>query len=117
MTNKKESHKLSITAGIAGLTAAAIGTYFLYGHKDAVKNRAKVKGWMLKAKGEVLEELEKAGDITEEKYHGIVGSVLKKYHDLKKIDKTDVSGFLESMKDEWKEMAGVKKPQKKSKKK
>ena len=38
---------------------AAAGTYFLYGSKDAKKNRKAVKSWALKAKAEVLEALEK----------------------------------------------------------
>ena len=112
---KKTSDTCSIAAGLIGLTAAAVGTYFLYGHKDAIKNRAKVKGWMLKAKGEVLEELENAGDVTEEKYHSAVDMVLKKYHELKHINKEDVTDFLDSMKDEWKHMTKAS-PKKKSKK-
>jgi hypothetical protein len=56
------ARKAEIGAGIAaGVAAAALGAYFLYGSKDAKKNRAKVKGWMLKARGEVLEQLENHG--------------------------------------------------------
>src|SRR4051812_38556819 len=68
MADKKAAPTGAIIAGIAGLTAAAIGAYYLYGHKDSKKHRAKVKSWMLKAKGEVLEELEKVQDVTESAY-------------------------------------------------
>ena len=91
----------AVIAGIVGLTAAAIGTYYLYGHKDAEKNRAKVKGWMLKAKGEVLDELEKVQDVTESVYMAAVDAVAKKYHELKNIDAADLEAFIKEMKDHW----------------
>ena len=58
MAKKKQSvtNNQKIAAGV-GLTAAAVaaaGAYFLYGSKDADKNRKTVKSWGLKAKAEVL---------------------------------------------------------------
>ena len=55
MIKKSRHTKRNVTWGF-GLAATAIGTYFLYG-KEKIKNRRKVKGWMLKVKGEVLENL------------------------------------------------------------
>jgi hypothetical protein len=101
MTEKKTSGAGAIVAGIAGVTAAAIGAYYLYGHKDAEKNRAKVKGWMLKAKGEVLEELEKAQEVTESAYMSAVDTVTKKYNDLKSIDAAELASFMAEMKAHW----------------
>ena len=91
----------AVVAGIVGLTAAAIGTYYLYGHKDAEKNRAKVKGWMLKAKGEVLDELEKVQDVTESVYMTAVDAVAKRYNELKNIDAADLETFIKEMKGHW----------------
>jgi hypothetical protein len=91
----------AIIAGIAGLTAAAIGAYYLYGHDDAKKNRAKVKSWMLKAKGEVLEELEKAQEVTESAYVSAVDTVAAKYKELKNIDPEELSSFMSEMRDHW----------------
>lgn len=107
MTTKKNTTPAgAIVTAIAGLTAAAIGAYYLYGHKDADKNRAKVKGWMLKAKGEVLEELEKVQDVTETAYMGAVDTVAKKYNELKNIDADELNTFIGEMKDHW---SGIKK--------
>lgn len=91
----------AIIAGIAGITAAAVGAYYLYGSKDAEKNRAKVKGWMLKAKGEVLEELENAKEVTEDAYHSAVDAVAKKYQDLKSVDAEELAAFVAEMKGHW----------------
>ena len=58
MAQKNSKNELSTAQKVGigfGLTAAAVtaaGAFFLYGSKEAAKNRKKVKGWMLKAKGE-----------------------------------------------------------------
>ncbi len=101
MAQKKNSGSKAVVAGIVGLTAAAIGAYYLYGHKDAEKNRAKVKGWMLKAKGEVLDELEKVQDVTESVYMAAVDAVAKRYNELKNIDAADLETFIKEMKGHW----------------
>ncbi len=105
-SGQNNSHTGAIIAGLAGITAAAIGGYYLYGHKDAEKNRAKVKGWMLKAKGEVLEELEKGKEVTEAAYMSAVDTVAKKYNELKKIDVDELEAFIHEMKEHW---MGIKK--------
>ena len=62
-TDISNAQKLGIGVGLTTAAVAAVGAYFLYGSKDAPKNRKKVKSWALKAKGEVLEVLEKAEKI------------------------------------------------------
>lgn len=91
-----------IGVGIAAVVAATAGTYFLYGSKNASRNRKKIKGWMLKAKGEILEKLENVKDINEEIYHKIVNEVSNKYQALKSIDKKDVMAFADELKKHWK---------------
>ncbi len=118
MVHKKKettSHTGSFVAGIAGLTAAAVGAYYLYGSKDAAKNRAIVKGWMLKAKGEVLEQLEGAKEITQEGYMTAVDAVLKKYNKIKSVEPKELESFIESMKSHWDNMQGAKKKTSKKK--
>jgi len=89
MAQKKSTNDLSKAQKVGigfGLTAAAVtaaGAYFLYGSKKATQNRKKVKGWMLKAKGEVLETLEKAESITEDEYKALVETASKAYGTVK----------------------------------
>ncbi len=101
MSKNKKASVGAITAGIVGVTAAAVGTYYLYGHKDAKKNRAKAKSWMLKAKGEVLEKLEQTQDVTEPLYHKAVDAVVAKYNQLKSVDQEELVMFLKDMKSHW----------------
>ncbi len=93
--------KVAIGAGIAAIAAAAAAGYFLYG-KDGAKNRKKVKGWMLKAKGEVLEGVEKLKDVTEEEYAMILDKVGAKYKAVKNIDPAEVEAMVKELRGHWK---------------
>src|SRR4051812_25733274 len=94
-----------IGAAVVALAAAAAGTYFLYGSKNAVQNRKKVKAWSLKAKAEVLEKLEKLKDVNEEVYQKIVEQVSEKYQNLKDIDPKEVQAFAKELKGHWRAIA------------
>lgn len=107
MAEKKSKKGLSSAEKIGigfGLTAAAVtaaGAYFLYGSKNANQNRKKVKGWMLKAKGEVLEALEKAEEITEDEYRALVETASKAYGTVKSATSGEVKDFQKEMHDHW----------------
>lgn len=105
MAKKKQGLSSAQKVGIGvGLTAAAVtaaGTYFLYGSKNAAKNRKKVKSWALKAKGEILEVLEKAEHITEEEYHALVDKVGDAYGKARKLSANEVKDFKREMRSNW----------------
>lgn len=108
--SKKASINHNTKAGIgAGLAAAALaaaaGTYFLYGSKEATKNRKAVKSWMLKAKAEVLEGIEKAQNMTQKDYEALVKAVSGAYAGIEGISKTDLTTFTKDMKAQWDGMA------------
>lgn len=102
-TKKKEGHAVQAGIGLALAAAAAAGAYFLYGSKDAKKNRKIVKGWALKAKGEVIEKIEQVkGELTEENYNKIVDGVVAKYSKLKTTTEDEVADLVKDMKGHWK---------------
>ena len=107
MAQKKSKKEISSSqkAGIGfGLTAAAItaaGAYFLYGSKSATKNRKAVKGWMLKAKGEVLETLERAEEITEKEYKTLVETACGAYATVKNASVGELKDFKIEMLEHW----------------
>lgn len=110
MAKKKVEQKMSTKTKVGigfGLTAAAVaaaGAYFLYGAKEAPQNRKKVKGWVLKAKGEVLEALEKAEAITEDEYNKLVETAGKAYGTVKKATAGEVKDFRKEMHSHWVEL-------------
>ncbi len=102
MAKKKSTGKKAAGIGLGVAAALAAGAYFLYGSKEGAKRRAKIKGWMLKAKGEVLERLEKAKEVNQKTYHKIVDDVAKKYKGLTNVDLKELEGLKKDMKKHWK---------------
>lgn len=95
------AQKLGLGVGLTTAAVAAAGAYFLYGSKDAPKNRKTVKSWALKAKGEVLEVLEKAEKITEDEFSALVDTVVGTYGKAQKLSKKDLSDFKKEMGENW----------------
>lgn len=105
--SKKKKQELSTTQKFeigVGLTAAAVaaaGAYFLYGSKDAEKNRKAVKSWALKAKADVLEKLEDAKKMTRDEYEEVVHAAAAAYAGAKNATKKDLKAFTEEMMEHW----------------
>lgn len=95
------SQKLGLSVGLTAAAVAAAGAYFLYGSDEAANNRKKVKGWALKAKGEVLEALEGAEHMTEEQFGAVVEKVLATYNKARTLSKSDVKSFKAEMMESW----------------
>ena len=102
--DKNIKKEVRAMGGITGLAAAAAGAYFMYGSKDAKKNRKTVKSWTLKMKAEVLEKIEKLKDIDEKIYKDIVSNATEKYSKLKETDTLDVEKIGKEMASHWREI-------------
>jgi hypothetical protein len=96
---------LAVITGV-GLSAMALvaGAYFLYGAKEAGSNRKKVRGWMLKAKGEVLDGVEKLKSIDEAVYNKLIDTVLERYKKVKTINLADIEVLTKELKGHWKNL-------------
>lgn len=103
---KPEGHGLEIGLALAGIATVA-GAVFLYGTDAGKKKRKEIKGWMLKAKGEVVEKLEKAKEVNEETYHKIVDTVAAKYKAVKSIAPEELAEVVADLKKSWKHIAQV----------
>jgi hypothetical protein len=102
--NNKESSGVSAGAAVAigaGVLALAAGSYYFFG-PEGKKNRGKLKGWMIKMKGEVIEKMESAKDLSEAMYEKIVDSVAAKYAKAGKITEAEIRLFADSLKRQWK---------------
>lgn len=100
---KKESHTgLMVLGGLA--VAAAAGAYFAYGNKEVQKKVKKVRSWALKAKGEVLEKIEKLKQIDEELYYKTIDAVVGKYQKIKSVDLGELTAVAKDLKSHWKQI-------------
>lgn len=110
MSKLKTVTAIGIGAGLAAAAiGAAVGSYLLTGSR-AAKTKRVLKGWMLKAKGEILEQLEKAGDVGEEMYYQTVDQVAAKYSKMAGVAQDEVDDMAAELKKQWKLVAkGLKK--------
>jgi hypothetical protein len=93
---------VEVGLALAGLAAVA-GGVFLYGTDAGKKKRKAIKGWMLKAKGEVIEKLENLKEVNEENYHKIVDAVETKYKALKSVAPEELARSCCRFKKSWKQ--------------
>ena len=88
--------------GIGMLAALSAGAYYLYGTKEGAKRRLRIRGWMLKAKGEIIEKMESLKEVNEKNYNALVENVMKKYQGVKNIDPAEVKALVSDLKKHWK---------------
>lgn len=91
-------------AAAAAAAAAAAGAYWFYGAKDAPRHRRAVRSWMLRARAEVLEAMEKLGDIDKETYLRIVDEVLKRYANTAGVTSAELAQAARDLKSTWQKM-------------
>ena len=110
---KKKGISTGEVVGI-GATVAALGAaaYIMFG-PDAKKNRKAIKGWAVKMKGEIIDKLEDAKEITEPVYHKIIDTVSSKYAKIKKVDPKELELAILDVKKHWNTMMKDMKPKKK----
>ncbi len=108
---------VGIGVGLTAAAAALAGAYFLYGSKNAAKNRKAVKSWALKAKADVLEVIEKAETMTKEEFEKVVATVGAGYVAAKQMTDVDLVAFQKEMMTHWKDLTKTLSPKKKPTKK
>jgi len=104
-TQSKKSNVGSIVAIGAGVAALTAAGYFFFG-PSGEKNRKKMKGWVIKMKGEIVEKMESVQEVTEPVYNSIVDAVAKKYSSV--VDKVELDSLVKELKKHWKLISGAK---------
>ena len=88
----------------AAVAALAAGAYFFFGPKGKAHQKH-AKAWAIKMKGEVVERLENAKDVTESTYNDIVDSVANRYGKSSKVAVAEVQALAKDLKKHWKAIA------------
>lgn len=116
---KTTTQKKGISAGTvaaigAGVAAVGAISYYFFG-PHGKKHRQQFKGWMIKMKGEIIEKIEKASDVTEETYHKIIDTIAAAYIKSGRASEEQVQMYAGELKKQWKNIAAAaKKHSKKS---
>jgi hypothetical protein len=85
-------------ASIAGLAATA---YFLLG-PGGKKHQKQAKAWAIKMKGDVIERLETAREVSEPVYREIIDSVAREYVKGMKAGQKEIDSLAQDLKKHWK---------------
>ncbi len=109
--------KTAMTLGAGLVAATAAGAYFLFGTQEGKKTQKKMRGWMVKAKGDVMDKIEDMKEMTEEGYYEMIEKVIAKYKKLKKVEEAEADMLAKDLKKHWKnikkELSAPKTPAKK----
>lgn len=106
MAQNKQNNSLPIGLGVAAAAAAAAGgAYWLYGAKHSAQHRKMAKSWMLKARAEVMDAIEKLEDIDKERYMQIVDTVVKGYA-AAGATSSEVKHMMRDFASSWKHIQG-----------
>lgn len=100
MAKKISSHNVAKGLGLAALAAATAGVYYFYGPKGT-KHRKALKSWTVKARGEVMENLENMKELSQTAYKQAVDKVMDKYRKVKNIDPKELALLAEELKGHW----------------
>ncbi len=100
-TNRNNNDSKEAVMVGAGLAALLAGAYFFLG-PDGKKHQRKMRGWMVKMKGEVLEKIEDAKEVTQPIYNEIVDTVAHANQVAGKIPQTEIAALAADLKRQWK---------------
>lgn len=101
--SKNKGSKVGVAvAGLATLAAAAAGTYYFFGSKQAVAHRKAAKAWAEKAKKEVIKEIGKLEKVSKATYEKTVAGVMKKYNAAKAAAPSEITHLGKELKNQWK---------------
>ena len=103
MAKKEDNTKITAAAGVAAgvAAAAAAGAYWLYGAKHAAKHRKLPRSWMLKARAEMMDLVEKAQDIDKDTYMQLAGEVAKRYGAAAGVTAAESKKLVQDLKSGW----------------
>ena len=88
---------VALGTSLAGLAASA---YFLF-TEDGKKAQKQAKAWAIKMKGDVVEKLENAREVSEPIYHQIIDTVAAKHEKIKKNGPKEVKELAKDLKKHW----------------
>lgn len=106
----KEQKKTGVALGVGVAAAAAVaaaGAYWFYGSQHASQHRKQVRSWMLKARAEAMEAVEKMNDIDKKKYTAIVQDIVSRYSKRAGATVGEIAHMKKDLMDTWSHMSAA----------
>ena len=99
----KKSNSSAVKLFKFGATLAALAaTVYFFLEPKGKKKESEAKAWAIKMKGDVIEKLELAKDVSEAAYHEIIDSVAAKYQKEVTSNSKEIRELAEDLKKHWK---------------
>jgi len=105
-TTKGKSSAVGVVALGASLAGLAASAYFLLS-EEGKKNQKYAKAWAIKMKGDVVEKLESAREVSEPVYHQIIDTVAAKHEKIKKDGPKEVKELAKDLKKHWTTISSI----------
>jgi len=103
-TKKSGSNAVNLVVLGASLAGLAASAFFFFGPKGE-KNQKHSKAWAIKMKGDVIEKIEAADNISEAVYREIIDSVAVEYKKAMKAGNEEINALARDMKEHWEAIA------------
>ncbi|HWB33995.1 MAG TPA: hypothetical protein VG753_01590 [Candidatus Paceibacterota bacterium] len=100
---------VGVGAGLAAVAATGAAAYWLYGAKHSAAHRKMAKSWMLKARAEVLDAVEKLNDIDKAQYLALAQRVVENYGSKAGASAQQMSQMMRDFKSAWAHMQAAQK--------
>lgn len=100
----KDSNGVKLAVLGASIAGAAATAYFFLGPKGK-KHQKHAKAWAIKMKGDIVEKLETAREVSEPVYHQIIDAVAAKYEKGAKISGAEIKALAADLKKHWRTLS------------
>ncbi|MCK9393967.1 MAG: hypothetical protein WCX30_01785 [Candidatus Paceibacterota bacterium] len=113
---EKKSNLMKMVIVGAGIASVAATAYFFLGSKGK-KHQKHLKSWAIKMKGDVIEKIEEAKDVSMTSYHEIIDNIAAEYKKGENANQEEIDELAKDLKKHWKTISGSVKEIKKDVKK
>ncbi len=96
----KNNNAVKIAVVGASIAALAGAAYFFLGPKGK-QHQKQAKSWAIKMKGDVVEKLEQAKEISETNYQEIIDSIAARYTKEKRAGSAEIKALANDLKRHW----------------
>lgn len=110
MKNITNRNSAGMKLFVFGASLASLAAAYFFLSPKGKKNLENTKSWVIKMKGDVVEKLEQAREISENVYNEIIDSVASKYEKNLKSNSEEIRALAQDLKRHWQDISRSVKP-------
>lgn len=99
------SKKAKGFAAAAAVATVVAGAYFFTQTKQGKKAASTMRGWAVRARGEIMERIEKMRNMDRHEYFAAIDNVLAKYSKARDVSKRELTDLRKELRAKWDRIA------------